>query len=264
MKRRESVEAGMFVRRYGPSRGARGEILFIHGLGDWGETFEVLVGHPALGRFRLLVPDLPGYGRSPLTGDPAGLDALADFLAAWLRSRGKGPVAVVGHSMGGVLGQILAERNPECVSILVNVEGNICEEDCTLSRAVTVYGPDDFLREGLDQIRLEASLMAQSDPSVVVFARGLRLCDPRAFYLHAREIVELSRRNDLARRMAALPLPACFLAASPKGASPRAIALLRSAGARLVIMEDCGHCPFHDRPDEFGTLLGEILEAAGQ
>jgi pimeloyl-ACP methyl ester carboxylesterase len=254
----------MFVRRYGPTRGGRGKVLFIHGLGDWGETFEVLVGHPVFNRLRLLIPDLPGYGRSPLSGDPTGLDGLADSLAAWSRQRNKGPVAVVGHSMGGVLGQILAERHPGCVSLLLNVEGNICEDDCTLSRAVTAYSPEEFLKEGLDQIRLEASLMAQADPGVEMFARGLGLCDPRAFYLHAREIVDLSRRNDLARRMAALPMPAWFLAASPKGASPRSLAMVRASGARLVVMEDCGHCPFHDRPDEFCALLGEILEAAGR
>ncbi|MBL4672615.1 MAG: alpha/beta hydrolase, partial [Arenicella sp.] len=44
---------------------------------------------------------------------------------------------LLGHSMGGVVATILAERIPERVTCLVNIEGNMGSKDCFWSRKAT-------------------------------------------------------------------------------------------------------------------------------
>ena len=70
------------------------------------------------GRYRLVVPDLPGWGQSErLRGEDYGFSAEAERVAAFLRAVSPGrPVVLLGHSMGGGIVPLVAARHPELVS----------------------------------------------------------------------------------------------------------------------------------------------------
>ncbi len=68
--------------------------------------------------FRLLIPDLPGHGAS----SPSPQNGLADIaadLACWLAAVEKNPVALVGWSLGGMLGLEIARQEKVPVKRLV-------------------------------------------------------------------------------------------------------------------------------------------------
>lgn len=78
----------------------------------------------ALGRrYRLVVPDLPGWGESARDdhGD-YGFAAQAERVAAFLRHLDAGPVVLAGHSMGGGIAALVAARHRALVSKLVLVD----------------------------------------------------------------------------------------------------------------------------------------------
>lgn len=84
--------------------GGEGEpaVLLLHGLGATGAVWNHFA--PPLAR-RVLVPDLPGHGRSA----PLPHYSFETFTAAVARALpDKGPYVVVGHSLGGVLALELA------------------------------------------------------------------------------------------------------------------------------------------------------------
>jgi len=104
--RRRGAETRLFEGGEGPP------LLLLHGFGGAAWNFAELV--PLLRGRRLIVPDLPGHGAS--TPLPAvSLAAFADVVAELVA----GPVDVLGHSMGGVVGLRLAERHPSLVRRLV-------------------------------------------------------------------------------------------------------------------------------------------------
>ena len=75
-------------------------VLLWHGAGGDCTDWEALAPH--LAGFHVVAQDLPGHGRSPLDVFTTG-DALADAEAI-VAELGRGPPAVVGHSLGGYLG----------------------------------------------------------------------------------------------------------------------------------------------------------------
>ena len=65
--------------------------------------------------------DLRNHGRSPHT-DTMTYDDMAEDVLGWLDENGHERVDLVGHSMGGKLGMVLACRHPERVRRLVVVD----------------------------------------------------------------------------------------------------------------------------------------------
>lgn len=96
-------------------------LLLLHGLGGSGRYWAGIA--PSMATQRLLIaPDLPGFGRS----DKPRVDYSRDFHVAamhgLLDAMGvDGRLDIAGHSMGGVLGALLAVRDPGRVASLALV-----------------------------------------------------------------------------------------------------------------------------------------------
>ena len=67
----------------------------------------------------MIALDLRGHGRGMRSAEPFTLEDCADDAAALLGQLGTGPVIVVGYSMGGPVGLLLARRHPGTVAALV-------------------------------------------------------------------------------------------------------------------------------------------------
>ena len=69
--------------------------------------------------YRVIALDLRGHGRGMRSTEPFSLEDCADDAAALLDQLGADPVIVVGYSMGGPVGLLLARRHPSKVAALV-------------------------------------------------------------------------------------------------------------------------------------------------
>ena len=92
----------------------------MHGIGVTSRYFEPLADVLAADR-RVLVPDLPGWGRSPRPPRALSLVELADALAGFLDTEGLERLPLVANSLGSQVVVELAVRHPERVSALVLV-----------------------------------------------------------------------------------------------------------------------------------------------
>lgn len=94
----------------------RGEgpcVVLIPGFGEdgtiWRHQWDNLPG------FRLLIPDLPGTGRSPMQGSGA-MEEIATLLYRLLGSEGVDRCVLIGHSMGGYVALAFLEQYPNLVA----------------------------------------------------------------------------------------------------------------------------------------------------
>jgi 2-succinyl-6-hydroxy-2,4-cyclohexadiene-1-carboxylate synthase len=97
-------------------------LLLIHGFTGNRDAWSHL--RPVLGaRFRVLVPDLPGHGESPLLPDTTFDRALEQVLAL-LDATGLDRVDIAGYSLGARVALGLALRAPDRVSRLILESGS--------------------------------------------------------------------------------------------------------------------------------------------
>lgn len=107
------------------SRADAPTIVMLHGYTGSKENWYRLA--KALGRrYRLVVPDLPGWGESARDASADyGYAAEAARVATFLRNVGGEPVTLLGHSMGGGVAVVVAARYPDLVARvgLLNASG---------------------------------------------------------------------------------------------------------------------------------------------
>lgn len=98
-------------------------VLAVHGITASHVAWPLLA--QALPDVRVIAPDLRGRGRSRDLPAPYGMPSHADDVAAVLEHFGVESAVAVGHSMGGFVSVVLADRHPERVSSLVLVDGGM-------------------------------------------------------------------------------------------------------------------------------------------
>lgn len=256
----QSFESGMFVRRRMVAASSA-TLLFIHGLGESGLCFEKVIQRQELESFSILLPDLPGYGRSPWpTGETTSLEALTDGLATWLAEKHSGPVTLIGHSMGGVLALLMAERHPQLVNRVIDIDGNKSPADCVFSSQATAMGLEKFIHGGFNELRESIFIKGIDDEAQKGYYVSLRLADARTYYRHSEDLVRLSEAEDLAHRLGKLPVPVFYLAGFPRGVSNPSRWLLGDAQINLKDISPSGHWPFIDQEDQFISALMECFQ----
>jgi pimeloyl-ACP methyl ester carboxylesterase len=108
----------VFVRDFGGTQGGPA-VLLLHG---WTASADINFwpAYASLaGSYRVIALDQRGHGRGLRSTEPFSLEGCADDAAALLEQLGVGPVIVVGYSMGGPVGLLLARRHPGTVAGLV-------------------------------------------------------------------------------------------------------------------------------------------------
>ncbi|GAA1933306.1 hypothetical protein GCM10009837_68860 [Streptomyces durmitorensis] len=90
-------------------------VMFLHGLFGDRTMFQHQVEalHP---QHRCVVLDMPGHGASAVTAQRWTLKDIADDLALLIEQKNWGPLALVGHSQGGMVAMLLAARRPDLVN----------------------------------------------------------------------------------------------------------------------------------------------------
>lgn len=106
----------LFVRETPATSDAAEPALYVHGLGgssqNWTDLADVLSD-----RFAGQAIDLPGFGHSEPTARYT-IPALAQQVAAWITQSGRGPVHLVGNSLGGAISVYVAATRPHLVRTL--------------------------------------------------------------------------------------------------------------------------------------------------
>jgi pimeloyl-ACP methyl ester carboxylesterase len=254
-----------FVGGEGPS------LVLVHGLGGAAANWVELV--PALvGRYRVLALDLPGHGGSSPLPAAESLTPFADVVAVVAEREAMLPAAVVGHSLGGLVGLRLALRRPEAVRALLLAASagissgtrarEVAVTTLVLARPARVVAPFRTLVARHAWLRyLVFGFFVVSDPAALppTAVEGF-LAGPA---LHTdvlgagRALVADDPRIDLG----AVRCPCLVLAGARDRMVPVADAIeyARRLRAPLRIVPDCGHLVIGERPDACVEAIEELL-----
>jgi 3-oxoadipate enol-lactonase len=242
------------------SEGEGPPIVMLHGLGGTSNSFQAMV--PALAGFRLVRPDLPGAGRSPMPAQKITVGSLVEALADVADHLGVGRAHVVGHSFGTLIAQHIAARHPDRVASLT-LFGPILEpQDAARERlrARAAAARQQGMAAVADQLigSALASASASENPVVVAFVRESHMRQDAEGFARSCEALGQAEKAD--HRL--IDCPALIVTGDEDAVGPPSIAQEladKIGGAKTVILNRCGHWTPVEKSKECGRLLAEFV-----
>ena len=237
-------------------------VVMSHALGLDLHMWDALAGRLA-GKHAVLRYDHRGHGESARPPGPYTMDALVDDAARAIREWGRGPVAWIGLSMGGMVGQGLAVRHPELLrgAVLANTTARYPESarpTWAARIAAVEQGGMAAVADAVVERYLHADYRA-AHPDVAAALRARLLRTDAAAYVAACHAVA---NVDWLDRLATVRLPALVLAgARDAGATPEMAKAIadRIAGAELRVFADASHLSVVEAGDEFHGAVSSFL-----
>ena len=234
--------------------GAGDPLLLLHGFPATGRLWSGVA--PRLAEhFRLLVPDLAGYGES--RSARIDMHSQADFMLELLDLRGLARVCVVAHDVGTAVAQLMVAQAPERVSKLVLMDG-VCGTEWAMEAIGSIQSWDPLKAARLAPV-LARKLGKSARKMLSAWEGeegGLRL-------IAAARALDPRQTADLAAKLRAFAGPSlvlwgaqdAYLSADEVG-GPLATLL----HAELVLIEG-GHFLPLDAPEAVAARLLEFLRA---
>jgi pimeloyl-ACP methyl ester carboxylesterase len=239
-------------------------LVLVHGLGASGRALERVA--PLLAaRFRVIVPDLPGFGDTG--GAPTTIEGMARAVLEVVDAE---TFVAAGHSMGGLVATALAELEPDRVTRIVLVNAPASYESRTAARGraeriLTLPVIGDLVWNRMSDARIRASMRSAFAPGHDVgdvFVEDFKRTTRAAFTGSSAAIDDYLRRRPLPQRVAALTQQAFVIFGEQDGrVDPASLdGYGPVANATVATIPEAGHTPVWEAPERTAEL---ILTGAG-
>jgi 3-oxoadipate enol-lactonase len=243
----------------GQSSGQAPALFLFHSLLSDRASFDAIV--PRLSpSFRVIVPELPGFGASNAVG--GGLADVADRMAEAVTDAG-GETIVLGNGYGGFVALQMAIRHPGIASrlILADCGAAFSEEGRQAFRNMAAASKARGLSAISDVAmrRLFAPEFQAQHPDLMRDRREAFLrSDPEVIQAACAALAELDLRPELGEvKLPVLVLVGEHDEATPPPMSRELAALLPNA--QLKIIAGCAHVPQLQAPEMFLEAIGDFL-----
>ena len=237
-------------------------MILLHGLGGSSSNWASTIG-PLSQKYRVIVPDQIGFGRSDKPFINYRVGTLVDFLNGLYKELKIERASLVGNSLGGFTAAAFALAYPQKVDrlVLVDAAGFALPKE-TDPRAFNVLNPST--REGVKQIMsliFYNKAMFVNDATVDMFyAQKIATGDG---YTIQRFIESIIRGEDLLDgKLGALKHPTLIIWGREDELTPLAMGerfKKEIANSELFIIEKCGHVPQMEKASEFNAALMKFL-----
>ena len=241
-------------------------ILLVHGLFGSLNDPDIL---NSINNSKAFAPDLLGYGEmTSVSPERISLSAQADHLAQWIEANISSSVHIVGHSIGGAVGVLLANRYPNLSKSLTSVEGNFTLKDAFWSSRIANKSVDEMeeiirgYRRDVESWISDAGVVPD-DRTVGVGRMWLDYQPASTIRAQAKAVVEATSRPEYLDKVRALlgsDMPFHLMAGEHSRTGWDVPDWVAKAATTNTVLPGRGHLMMLEAPAAFGSALRNILD----
>ncbi|WP_143304977.1 alpha/beta fold hydrolase [Chitinophaga vietnamensis] len=237
--------------------------VLLHGFGENSHVWEIQQAY-LKAAWRLIIPDLPGAGKTPLS-HPLTVESMADFVYSILLAEEIKEAVIIGHSMGGYVALALLEKYPAVVKGLglFHSTAKADSEEKKEARLKSIrmmqqYGGETFLRQTLPNMFSPAFKTRQPDRVDAYVQQSFSTPqDTLIAYYEA-----MMQRPDRTALLKNLPVPVLFVIGKDDNAVPLdnilpQVTLPRSSS--IHIFDEVGHMGMWEVFEESNVILDQFI-----
>lgn len=216
--------------------------------------------------YRVILPDLRGYGATPATPGIVRMDELADDIVALLDRLEVASVAAIGLSMGGLVAMELAIRTDRlwALGLVATTAQPVTAEERARRHQLADAAERDGMAPIVDAMR--DALFGRGVPPEVVGAVESMMTDNNPIGA-AAALRGRAERPDYRLLLSALAVPAFVCVGTADHFSTAEVTeelVSCLPGATRLILPGIGHMPNLEASDEFNRALIDFLRTALQ
>jgi pimeloyl-ACP methyl ester carboxylesterase len=219
--------------------------------------------------FRIIAPDLRGFGKSDVTPGTATMQQFADDLAALLDAMAiREPVTFCGLSMGGYVGWQFFQRQRAKLARLIQCDTRAIA-DTDEGRAARLKTAEAVLKEGAATVakamqpKLFSEQTAKEKPEIVAATQQVMLnTNPQAIAAALRGMAE---RPDVTSMLPKIDVPTLLVCGEQDAISPaKEMRGMAAAipGAKFVEIAGAGHMAPLEDPAAVNRAIREFVSAS--
>ena len=232
-------------------------ILMLHGWGSRASLFEGLI-RLCSKKYRVLAPDMPGFGGSAEPSEPWDVGRYADFILKFLEPFAPGSVILLGHSFGGRVILKLTERElPFKISKIILLDSAGIKPKKTLKQRLSLI----FYKTGRKIMSLPP-LKALFPDAVEKMRKKRGSADYNAASPVMRQTLVKVVNEDLRHDLPKIKAPTLLIWGTADTATPLSDGELMERlipDSGLVKVQGAGHYSFLEAPEYVARVVASFL-----
>jgi haloalkane dehalogenase len=259
--------AGLAYREALPGGEPRGTVLCVHGFPESSYMWRGVLAAAAGEGWRAVAPDLPGSGDSP-PDRPLTWERAVETLERLRAALGLGPVVLVVHDWGGLIGLRWACDHPDLVAGLVISDTGFFADGRWhgLARTMRTAGEGEQVVDGMSGDAFAGLMRAvaptMDDAAIAEYAKGFADAERRRSHLDLYRSGDFDKLAPYEGRLAALGVPALVLWGEDDPFAPVAGARRFAdelPDAELLVVPGTGHFVYDDAPEATAAAVAAFV-----
>jgi 2-hydroxy-6-oxonona-2,4-dienedioate hydrolase len=238
-------------------------LILLHGIGASAERWSRVI--PTLSRYyRIIIPDIIGFGYSDKPAVEYTMDFFIDgFFKVFLENLGIAKANIIGSSFGGHVATEFAIRFNHMVEklVLVSPAGMMKTSTPTLDRYImaALYPVYEHVYEAFSEMAYD-SHNAVNEEIVMDFVNRMRLTNAK--YAFMSTVLGIRYAPKLQGRLSKITAPTLLVWGDNDRMIPVQYAKEYTDEIpenKLVVVKNCGHAPYVERPNTFNKIVLRFL-----
>ena len=247
----EIIEEGKF--QYIESKGGDENLVLLHGLFGALSNFEGIIEHFS-SKYNVIVPLLPIL-ELPLK--EVSVSALVDHVHDFIVFKGYDKVHVLGNSLGGHIGLLYVLAHPDKVSSVI-LTGSSGLFESAFGSSFPKRGNYEFIKN-----KVEATFHNPEIATKELVDEVFDIVNDRNKAIRVVVTAKSAVRHNLGDKLHQIKNPTLLIWGKQDIVTPAFVGekfneLIENS--KLFFVEECGHAPMMEKPEEFNVILENFLE----
>ena len=236
-------------------------LVLLHGIGAsaerWSKVIPFFTDH-----FRVIVPDIVGFGYSDKPTVEYNIPFFVKFLEDFLNSLGIKKTSIAGSSFGGLVAAEFAIKKSQMVNklVLISPAGTMKGSTRTLEEYIlaSLYPTHDNVWRAFINMAFDPRTVTEQ--TIEDFIDRMKL--PNAKYAFMSTMLGIRNTPNLSSRLEKILSPTIIVWGEQDEMIPVKYAddYMKIPKSNLLVIPKCGHTPFTEKPKIFSKLAIDFLK----
>lgn len=229
-------------------------VVILHGLMGGLSNFHGVTDYFPEKGYKILVPELPIYDMPMLQ---TTVKNFAKYVEEFIKFKNLKDVILLGNSLGGHIGLLHTKMFPELIKALV-ITGSSGLYESAMGDGYPKRGDYEFIKKKAQDVFYDPAV-ATKEIVDEVFAT----VNDRVKLVKTLAIAKSAIRHNMAQDLPAMQTPTCIIWGRNDGVTPPDVAELFHEllpDSDLYWINECGHAPMMEHPNEFNEILDTWLQ----